>query len=170
MFTTIKANSASKTLCAWLIALSVLSALLSGAAYARDSECSFTVKPVAVCQISFYKLLATPEKYEKKYIAVVGYVAISNGRLAVYPTELSYKLSIEQDSFSIMTPMKEREKLASNLNRHYVRVVGLFNYQIIGDRPGIGFISRIVDAHLVGPRPDVPEDHYLTGSPAEISQ
>lgn len=147
------------TLCAWI-------AFFSTASYARTPECSFTVKPFAVCEISFYKLLATPKKYNDKYIAVVGYVAISDGRLAVYPTEMSYKLSIEQDSFSIQIPMKEREVLAKNINRRYARIVGLFHYQIAGDyRPGIGYISKLVDAHLVGPRPDVPDDHYLKGLP-----
>jgi len=145
-------------LCVWIIFFSVSS-------YARTTECSFTVKPFAVCEISFYKLLATPKKYNNKYIAVTGYVAISDGRLAVYPTEMSYKFSIEQDSFSIQIPMKERESLAKNVNRHYVRIVGLFHYQIVGDRPGIGYISKLVDALLVGPRPDVPEDHYLKGLP-----
>lgn len=171
MCTGTKPSLVSKALCGCLIALFAASALFSTVAQARDSECSFTVKPVAVCEISFYKLLATPKKYNNKYIAVIGYVAISNGRLAVYPTEMSYKLSIEQDSFAIKTPMKERETLANNLNRHYARIVGLFRYQIIDDyRPGIGYISKLIDAHLVGPRPDVPEDHYLTGTPKEISQ
>jgi len=162
---------ASKAGSLLLAALVATSGLFPGAVRAADPECSFTVKPVAVCEISFYKLLATPEKYDKKYIAVIGYMAISNGRLAVYPTEMSYKLSIEQDSFSIKTPMKERQSLAGDLNRHYVRIVGLFNYQVVDDfRPGIGYISKLVGAHLVGPRPDVPEDHYLTGTPKEISQ
>jgi hypothetical protein len=145
--------------------------IFSVTAHARDPECSFEVRPIAACEISFYKLLATPKKYDKKYIAVTGYVAISNGRLAVYPTELSYRLSIEQDSFSIKISMKKREALAKDFNRHYVRIVGLFNYEIVGDyKPGIGFISKLVDAHLVGLRPDVPEDHRLTGTPEEISQ
>jgi hypothetical protein len=166
-----KQNSVSKARRALLVLLCAGGVIFSVTAHARNPECSFEVKPVAVCEISFYKLLATPEKYDKKYIAVTGYVAISNGRLAVYPTEMSYKLSIEQDSFSIKTPMKERQSLADDLNRHYVRIVGLFNYQIIDDfRPGIGYISKLVDAHLVGPRSDVPEDHYLTGTPKEISQ
>lgn len=164
-------NLASKPCRALLVALCAGGFAFSATAHARNPECSFEVRPVAACEISFYKLLATPEKYDKQYIAVTGYVAISNGRLAVYPTEMSYSLSIEQDSFSIKTPMKEREVLANSLNRHYARIVGLFHYQIIDDyRPGIGYISKIVDAHLVGPRPDVPEDHYLTGTPQEISQ
>lgn len=154
-----------------LIALCAVGVIFSATAHARDSECSFEVRPIAACEISFYKLLATPRKYDKKYIAVTGYVAISNGRLAVYSTELSYKLSIEQDSFSIAVPMKEREVLAKDLNRHYARIVGLFNYEIVDDyKPGIGYISKLIDAHLVGPRPDVPEDHYLKGTPQEISQ
>lgn len=169
MSITIKMNSASR---AWLFCALVLSAIFFPVvARAADAECSFEVKPVAVCEISFYKLLATPEKYDNKYIAVIGYMAISNGRLAVYPTEMSYKLSIEQDSFSIKTPMKERQSLADNLNRHYVRIVGLFHYQIIDDwRSGIGYISKLVTAQRIDPRPDVPEDHRLTGTPQEISQ
>lgn len=169
MFTGTKLNLVSKMLSGWLIALLAVGAISSNAAHASDAECSFTVKPVAVCEISFYKLLATPERYSNKYIAVTGFVAISNGRLAIYPTERSYKLSIEQDSFSIEIPMKERVALAHDLGNHYARVVGLFHYRIIDDyRPGIGYISKLVDANLVGSRPDVPEDHYLTGTPQEI--
>lgn len=137
---------------------------------AANPECSFTVKPVAVCEISFYKLLATPEKYSGKYIAVIGYMAISNGRLAVYPNENSYKLAIEQDSFSIKIPMRERQVLANKFSRHYVRIVGLFYYQIIDDfHPGIGYISKLIGAHLVTARPDVPQDHYLKGTPEEFN-
>ena len=169
MFTGTKPNSVSKMLSGWLIALLAVGAISSNAAHAGDAECSFTVKPVAVCEISFYKLLATPERYSNKYIAVTGFVAISNGRLAIYPTERSYKLSIEQDSFSIEIPMKERVALAHDLGNHYARVVGLFHYRIIDDyRPGIGYISKLVDANLVGSRPDVPEDHHLAGTPQEI--
>lgn len=171
MFTNIKTNSASKSNRLLLVVLVTAISFFSGPTHAVDPECSFEVKPVLVCEISFYKLLATPKKYDKKYIAVIGYMAISNGRLAVYPTETSYRLSVEQDSFSIRTPMKKRQKLADHLNRRYVRIVGLFNYQIIDDwHPGIGYISELVDAHPVGPRPDVPEDHYLKGTPREIMQ
>lgn len=170
MFITIKMNLASR---GWLFFAAVTAAamLFPAAAHAANPECSFEVKPVAVCEISFYKLLVAPKKYDGKYIAVTGYMAISDGRLAVYPTEMSYKLSIEQDSFSIRTPMKERESLAGSLNRHYVRIVGLFNFEIMGDNnPGIGYISKLIAAQRIDPRPDVPEDHRLTGSPAEISQ
>lgn len=173
MSTGTKVNSVFKHHCACIFVLCVVGAFFSTIAYARDQECSFAVKPVSVCEISFYRLLAAPKKYDRKYISVVGYVAISNGRLAVYPTELSYKLSIEQDSFSIRIPMKKRKELADNMSRHYARIVGLFNYQIdkIPDfNPGIGYISKIVDAHLVDSRPDVPGDHYLKGTPKEISQ
>lgn len=171
MFTGTRANSTFKHRYAYLIVLCIVGVLFSPIAYAHNRECSFTVKPVAVCEISFYKLLATPKKYDKRYVSVVGYVAISNGRLAVYPTKLSYELSIEQDSFSIEIPMKEREKLASSLNGHYARIVGLFNYQIIGDfNPGIGYISKLIDAHLVSRRPDVPGDHHLSGDVGKTSQ
>lgn len=173
MYIGAKANSVFKSHYVHLIALFLAGTICSMTSYARDRECSFTVKPVAVCEISFYKLLATPKKYDRKYISIVGYVAISNGRLAVYPTRLSYELSIEQDSFSIRTPAEEREDLAKNLNRHYARIAGLFHYQIeeIPDfNPGIGYISKIVDAHLVGPRPDVPEDHHLSEKVGENSQ
>lgn len=150
---------------AGLFALIAMSTPTPAVAHARDQECSFTVRPVAVCTISFYKLLATPKQYDKKYISVTGYVAISNGRLAVYPARLSYRLSIQQDSFSLRLSGYEMKKLADNLNRHYATIVGVFNYEIIGDGPGIGYISKLVDAHLVGPRPDIPEDHYLAAPP-----
>jgi hypothetical protein len=136
--------------------------------YARDEECSFTVRPVSVCEISFFKLLANPEKYDKKYISVKGYMAIDNGRLAVYPNDSSFSLDIAQDSFTISIPYSQKERLAHELNKNNIRIVGLFNYSIIGDKPGFGYLSKLIDAHAIGPRPDVPEDRHLSVLPEEL--
>ncbi len=149
--------------------LAVLLSSMATISHARDEECSFTVGSVAVCEISFYKLLASPSRYDGKYISVKGYMAIDNGRLAVYPTQSSYDFGISQDSLNIKIPFDERKNLARDFNRKNIRIVGLFKYKIIGDQPGIGYISVLIDAYPLSPRPEAPEDKYLSGTPEEIS-
>ncbi|MBZ0098020.1 MAG: hypothetical protein K8F30_03000 [Taibaiella sp.] len=149
--------------------LAVFLSSMATISHARDEECSFTVGSVSVCEISFYKLLAAPGRYDGKYISVKGYMAIDNGRLAVYPAESSYDLGISQDSFNVKIPFDERQNLAVDFNRKNIRIVGLFNYKIIGDQPGIGYISVLIDAYPLSSRPEAPEDKYLSGTPEEIS-
>jgi hypothetical protein len=135
---------------------------------AGTPECSFTVRPEAVCKISFYKLLADPERYNNKYIAVAGYIDIDNGRLAVYPDKWSYRYDVPENSFSVEVPVDDRIQMAKDFSGKYVRVVGLFTFKIVGDKPGIGYVSKVINIYAIGPRVDVPADHSLALPPESV--
>lgn len=148
---------------------------LRGAASAASSdyseqECKFTVAPYSVCSISFYRLLAAPEKFDAKYIAVVGFFGIDNGRIAIFPAEMSYDLGIQQESFTISAGLERRIDLAEKYAGKYVRIVGKFHFKIVGDKPGIGFIRDVVDIFTVEPRKQGPESQVITGTAEELSR
>jgi hypothetical protein len=43
-----------------------------------------------LCIVSFYRLIANPERYHGKLIAVTGYLRMAAGNVVLFPNELSF--------------------------------------------------------------------------------
>lgn len=138
--------------------------------YSEEQECRFTAVPNAVCSISFYRLIAVPEKFDNKYVSIVGYVGSDSGRLAVFPTKESYLLRNSQESISISSDLNKRIELFNEYGSHTVRIVGKFIYVIKGDEPGIGQIRDVSNIFKVHPRKHSAEDQVVTGTAEELSK
>ena len=76
------------------------------------------------CEISFYKLLPSPEKYEGKTIMIVGVARVYKDKLYLFPTLdsaelLSFEVSIEVSLENADIPIKFK-------NGDYLLTKGLF--------------------------------------------
>ena len=91
------------------------------------SKCNGTVVPNAVCDVSFLQLIANPERYDGQIIAVVGYLALDDRVLTLFPTENSYRAYDLPSSLEFFIPSNQQIELAHKYAYSYVRFVGQFN-------------------------------------------
>ena len=106
-----------------------------------------------VCGVPFARLIATPERFHQRVIAVTGFlVATGQGRQSLYPSEDSYRNMGEYERVEIGTGVPDaiRGKLGQGV---WVRVIGEFDGTYAGQPWGLGAINQVMD--IAESRPDV---------------
>ncbi|HEU4662799.1 MAG TPA: hypothetical protein VFS55_02080 [Dokdonella sp.] len=85
-----------------------------------------------VCYVSLLQLIADPVRYEQKRVSVVGYLAIYDHVLALYPTEAQYKIVDIASSVGFRVPASKQQAFADTSLYKYVRVDGVFSSRFRG--------------------------------------
>ena len=55
-----------------------------------------------LCRASFYRLIASPERYDGKLVAVTGYLTSIAGRVVLFPSESSFKASALSEGIEVI--------------------------------------------------------------------
>ena len=77
-------------------------------------------------QVSILQLIATPEKFDGKYISVVGFLRVEFEGNVLYLHQDDYEHHIYKNGVWVAFEPKAKES-AENLNMHYVFVIGTFD-------------------------------------------
>jgi len=86
------------------------------------------------CEVSFYRLLAVPEKYHGRRVLVTGYLVQVFDRLVLYPTPERHATGIEiegieiEDSSAVPGDLRQ----AAKLGRANIAVNGVFDARYVG--------------------------------------
>jgi hypothetical protein len=119
-----------------------------------DSKCAAsTLFGRVVCGVPFARLIATPERFHQRVIAVTGFlVTTGQGRQSLYPSEDSYRNMGEYERVEIGTGVPDaiRAKLGQGM---WVRVIGEFDGTYAGQPWGLGAINQVMD--IAEARPDL---------------
>lgn len=86
-----------------------------------------------LCSVSFYRLIAAPERYHERPVAVSGYLIRVFGSPLLFPSESSYNASALSEALEIMDaeiPESVREHLDEGVPG--VLVVGVFDAKYAG--------------------------------------
>lgn len=122
-----------KRMCIMVLAICGLLPLVSSG-YSQTVE-----RPM---NVSIFQLLATPERFNGKLIAVVGFLTLGREADAISPYELDAVHLIELNAVAV-DRTSDMEKSQVSLNRKYVKLIGIFKsankQQLL-----VGSITRIV--------------------------
>ena len=114
------------------------------------------------CEVSFYRLLAAPEKYHGRLVGVVGFLVSVFGRPVLFATRESYEANADYEGL-VLVNAKLPESIASKIRFGVSRVVviGVFDAKDIGDRlPRLGSLTDIESVFVTSrfpPRVNKPE-------------
>jgi hypothetical protein len=92
-----------------------------GSAESNDSS-----KPPYAEQVSMIQLIATPEAYDGKVVAVIGYLRLEFEGNELFLHEEDYKSHIAKNGIWVSVGPKMKTQ-ADQLNMHYVLLIGTFN-------------------------------------------
>lgn len=68
-----------------------------------------------ICDLSFYRLLANPERYDGRYVRLTGFLTSFVGRTVLFPDRLSFEARVSMNGILIngsIPTITEKEKLA----------------------------------------------------------
>lgn len=88
-------------------------------------------KMETVKTVSMIQLIANPDKYDKQYIQVIGYLLLEYERTVLYTSSLDYEHSISHNAIQLKIPDME---IYSKENKKYVLIEGIFNMKTYGRR------------------------------------
>ena len=106
--------------------------------WANDSRREF-------CEVSFYRLLATPEKYHGRLVGVVGFLVIVFGKPVLFANREAYEAGANYEGLVLVNP-KLPAKIAREIRIgiSHVVVVGVLDAKDIGDRiPRLGSLKDV---------------------------
>lgn len=104
-----------------------------------------------LCQVSFYKLLANPERYDGKMISVSGYLVRAFDRLVLFPNRERYEADAQIEGIEIDESGSLPDDLKSKIEggAYPVTVLGSFDAKYVGaDVPRLGLINHVVSISL----------------------
>jgi hypothetical protein len=111
-----------------------------------------------LCRVSFYRLIASPERYDGKLIAVSGYLRRVFGKPVLFPNQASFEAGAQSEGIELMAasiPRELREKLDTGVPA--VLVVGVFDGKYIGNAlPMLGALRSIHNVQALVPLPTGP--------------
>jgi hypothetical protein len=76
--------------------------------------------------VSMLQLIATPEKYDKKEVMVVGFLVTEHEGNILYLHREDYEQRISKNGLWVVLTPENKEKLGG-LSKHYVLLAGTFN-------------------------------------------
>jgi hypothetical protein len=148
----------------------VMSALVVGAIDGKDiakttfdgrfnSRCNPWLRDshLEMCEVSFYRLLATPEKYDGRIITVTGFLVRVFGRPVLFPDRQSYDADLQYEGVELVGKFDVDSKLAHNISEGIfpVTVVGRFDARYEG--PDVERLGGICNIYSVEIRNKIPE-------------
>lgn len=107
------------------LALTMIITLLTISAAAPISRAQNNPVPIKDT-VSIIQLIATPEKYDRKVVRVMGFLRLEFEGDAIYLHEDDYRHGISRNGLMVVRNAKINEK-ANKLDRHYVVLEGTFD-------------------------------------------
>lgn len=112
-----------------------------------------------LCNVSFYKLIATPEKYDGRLVSVVGFIVKIFDQVVLYPSKERYEADVPVEGIELIgTSMDpEDQKVMAHLSQGLapVMVLAVFDGKYAGSGiPRLGAFRNIVGIRYV---PRIPE-------------
>ena len=110
-----------------------------------------------MCEVSFYRLLSTPEKYDGRLITVRGFLIKVFGRPVLFPDERSYDADLQYEGIELAGKFNADQKLVKKMDvgAFPVTVVGRFDAHYEG--PDIERLGAIRNVYSVELRSKIPE-------------
>ena len=109
------------------------------------------------CAVTFSELVPKREQYDGKEIVVSGFLALSNGMLALQPSEQAYLSAVgDMEAITFNIPATAQEKIIRDHLNRYVSVRGIFNVGSENRAVGMGHFSRVlaVNPKIVRVKPE----------------
>lgn len=107
--------------------------------------------PTPVCTISFYRLIALPERYDGKRIQITGFLVAGFDGIFLYPNKPSYDADVEGESVKFCSSFELPKDISDRLDVGVfpVSVIGTFDAHYGGDastNPRLGCLREIFRA------------------------
>lgn len=80
-----------------------------------------------VHEVPLMRIIVLPEKYDKKIVQSIGFLAIDDGRLKVFPSKDSFLSHDTVSGITINLPYKQATEVAGKFANRYVSVSGRFS-------------------------------------------
>jgi hypothetical protein len=117
--------------------------------------------PEELCEVSFYKLIATPEKFDGRRVALRAFLIDLNGEPTLFPSRESYDSGADVEGITLIGATLPPEVEASIKTGVWpVIVIGTFDARFMGHRsPRLGSVNVIriaVGPRVNGARPNGP--------------
>ncbi|GAB3022496.1 hypothetical protein GCM10027285_00030 [Oleiagrimonas citrea] len=107
------------------------------------------LKNTNVCLESYISLVASPSRFDGKFVAIIGYLKSDFGDLILYPSKGVYESGSNVESIRLIRPFSISEEVLrkAKVGAYPVAVVGSFNAGInkgaVG-MPQLGYINNII--------------------------
>jgi len=88
-----------------------------------------------ICYVSFYRIIATPERYDKKLIKLSGFLIKMFDQYIIFPSRDSYESGVDLDGIRVMNSDSVPKSLAQKASKGLfpVTVIGVFDAKYGGD-------------------------------------
>jgi hypothetical protein len=97
-----------------------------------------------VCELPFTRLLANPEKYQGKLVAVMGFLVREDGDLMLYPTRQSYEEHLFGEGISVSGNLPSDFKGDVSKGVWPTMCVGVFDATFLGKMlPTLGSLHEV---------------------------
>jgi len=109
------------------------------------------------CEVSFYRLLASPETYHRRRIKVTGYLAQVFDHLVLFPSQASFEQGIDIEGLEIIDTRRVPAELRATARkgRAAVAVFGTFDANYVGmGQSRLGAMRDVTFAADAAPLPD----------------
>jgi hypothetical protein len=106
-----------------LLGVVIVSICVAASGQDRPPARAASAQPVFVSMVS---LLASPQKYDGKFIRVMGFLGLEPESRALYLHEEDYEYGLTKNSFAVKLKEKQEEK-ARAFHKKYVIVEGIFS-------------------------------------------
>lgn len=124
-----------------------------------SSQCAgIAVKSKRVCDVSFYQLLANPERFHGQLVRIVGFLVEFDGGLVLYPNSESYENGADIDGVQLYGIVLKDEVLKSRADGQGLKgatATGYFDAHFIG--PGIWRLGALHGVEHVSVMPIDPK-------------
>lgn len=88
-----------------------------------------------ICYVSFYRIISTPERYDKRLVKLSGFLIKMFGQYVLFPSKDSYESGVDLDGVGIMNSDSVPKSLAqkADVGLFPVTVIGVFDAKYGGD-------------------------------------
>lgn len=100
-----------------------------------------------LCEVSFFKLIAVPERYDKKMISLTGFIIKSFGRIVLFPNKMRYDANLQIEGVELVGKLDISRHLMRKIDKGFfpVMVTGTFDATYLGaDVHKLGAITNVI--------------------------
>jgi hypothetical protein len=99
---------------------------------------------VPLCSVPFARLIAVPERFQNRFIAVTGFLIIEDGAVMMYPTPEDYEAGIPFESIHIYGPIPDSWREKARKGVWAAMVIGTFDAKSLGSgTSSLGALNNI---------------------------
>jgi hypothetical protein len=149
-----RGDAPAATLCTALLALVIPGYSMSAPG---DDACSRRFGRPGVCHVSLLSVVGSPDQYASRRIQFVGYLALDDRILTVYPNREAFIMGDRASSIELFAPYEALRKASRRWSYSYVIVTGVFTLGD-SDRTSGSRLGILEEAEIVAPMAPQEED------------